>query len=254
MTTLKEAADQFNAALTEAVEGKTGDDRDAVIAEAAASLPPTVGQFKFDEGHRSATGNKSSQIRTLEAERDALQAKLAKAEERAQAAEDAVPDAESIKAPYVAEIADLTAKLDATKSDYEAKIAERDAETFLSGLQAKAAAIASEHGQRYFETELKAMKLDGRIRKTADGFEVMQPGKDIPYAATTPEALQDLVLSEMKGSAPSFALRSDVDAGGGASAGGHASGPATTAVFADVDAKYGGDKAQSSARERLGLN
>ena len=224
MPDLKAAAEQFAAALTESVEGKTGEERDAAIAEAAALLPSPVAQFKFDEGHRSATGKKSEQLKALESEKEASEKRAERAEARVQEIEAKTPDAESIKAPYVKEIEDLNQKLKDKDASHAAEIAERDSRAFTDTLKAKLNVAASKDGADYFDVKLAQLRQEGRIRTVTeeDGsvrFEVMQPGKEIPYAAATPEALVEVVSSEILSTAPAWTKRSDVDAGGGASVG-----------------------------------
>jgi hypothetical protein len=211
---------QVNAFLQEqvaaAAQGKDGRERDAATAEVLSNLAQPIRQFLHDGGHANATAQHKTKIRTLEAEKSALEEQVTAAQARIEEIEKQAPNAEQIKAQYRQEIEQIKATAEAL----EGQIRSLKTGSFTSRLLGQMGPRLSEDGLDWARTQVERMTLDGRIRPTDAGFEVLQPGKEIPYSATTEDELLSVVAGEVLKAARPWALKSGADGGGGTSGSG----------------------------------
>jgi hypothetical protein len=161
---------QVNAFLQEqvaaAAQGKDGRERDAATAEVLSNLAQPIRQFLHDGGHANATAQHKTKIRTLEAEKSALEEQVTAAQARIEEIEKQAPNAEQIKAQYRQEIEQIKAQHKATAEALEGQIRSLKTGSFTSRLLGQMGPRLSEDGLDWARTQVERMTLDGRIRPT----------------------------------------------------------------------------------------
>lgn len=214
---------EINKAIQEkvdaATEGKNEDEVDKAKAEVLKNLAHPIRQFIHDGGHKQATARSAEQIRQLESEKSDLEGKLKAAKEKLEKVEENVPDAEQIKEQYQQEIADLKKKHEGAVQELNGKISQLKTGGFTGKLLGHVGPKLSEAGEDWAKSKIMLMEQEGRIRPTETGFEVLQPGKKIPYTAETEDELIQVVSGEILDHAKPWALKGTSDSGGGSSNG-----------------------------------
>jgi chaperonin cofactor prefoldin len=226
----------------------------AKVADALHAGAPSIWQEVFNKGHATATAATSEKIRTLEAKVASTETDLTTAKAQLTEAEKGKPDVEKIRADYVKEIGDLTQKHEKAVNQLKTELEKERKSTIVSNLKAK---LVAKLDPDY--ADVQAAKADGRIRITATGHEIMQEGKEIPFAPASGQTAVDLLADEIVRATPAKFQLARTDTGGGTRSdagggGGGQGGLGAIRANAEKERKIAADRVGGkSGAERLGL-
>ena len=215
--TWEEINEAIKAKVDEATADKEGDEATKAKADVLKNMTHSVRQFIHDGGHKQATAQLNDKFEDLKSEKQALQTKIDQAESRIAEMEEEVPDADAIKEQYQQEVADLKKQHKETVEQLKGTVRDLKVGGVEGKILGRVGPKLSEEGEDWARTQVTMMKQQGRIRATDDGYEVLQPGKEIPYTADGEDELLSVVSDELLGKARSWALKSNGDKGGGSS-------------------------------------
>lgn len=212
----KEINEGIESLLSQAAEGKTGDEAKTARADALKSLGKSYTQPFFDAGFASADGKRKDEVETAEAKVKAAETALETAQAKLAELEKKNPDVTAIKEQYQKEILDLKATHQTEVEKLNGLVATKDVDGFLTRLRS-----TLERRVKPDTAELAILKMRERVRPTKDGgVEVLQEGKDIPYHASTLDELIGTIADDVYAKAPEDRRLSKADGGGGSDSGG----------------------------------
>jgi chaperonin cofactor prefoldin len=226
----------------------------AKVADALHSGAPSIWQEVFNKGHATATAAASEKARTLEARATGAETERDAARQQLTEAEKAKPDIAKIRADYQKEIGDLTQKHADEVAKLKSEVTTERKSTIVEKLKTK---LAAKLDPDY--ADVQATRADGRIRITATGHEIMQEGKEIPFAPASGQTAVDLLADEIIKAAPAKFQLAKTDAGGGTRSdagggGGGQGGLAAVRARAEAERKAAAERTGGkSGAERLGL-
>lgn len=211
----KEINEAIRSKISEATDGKTGEDAETARAEALKSLDKSFTQPFFDDGFKSADGKRKGELEAAEAAKKAAEAKLETTESRLTELEKKNPNVEAIKAQYDQELADLKTKHENELNQVRTTATQTKVDAFLTRVEASMRSKLT--GDR---AELAVYRLRDRVKPTdGGGIEVLQPGKDIPFHARTEDELISTIVDTAYNEAPESSRLSKADSGAGSQSG-----------------------------------
>lgn len=245
--------EEISAAITEKVgaakssvktEGMSAEEAEKAVNGALATelrnLPHEVRQFLHDGGHRQATAQNKEKLEALEAAKKALESEKTTLAQQVDAQakqireiEANVPDADKMREKLQKEFADREKELQTQRDEAitaaaelrESRKADR-VDGFESRLRGLLGSRVTEEGQEWMRNRVDRMRLDGRFlpREGEDGslsVAVLRPNSsELEYHASNSEELLSVVAQEVLEGAPKWAIKSNVQGGGGAGSGG----------------------------------
>jgi hypothetical protein len=229
---------------------------DDAIVSAIQTHGQPVYQIAHDRGHAAGTGKKGAEatalqtrVETAERERDEAKAALETLKGKA-------PDGEKLKAEYTTELQKAQEKFTAKEAALKATLKSTRLAWAKADLRAS---LVSDFkvDKDYAAVLVEKPEVIDRITHTDDGtLEVLQRGKQIPFAPGDGQTSIGLLAAELReGVNPKFIV-SDADSGAGAGNGNGAGGPKGfdfkkhgEKKKAEQDAK----KPEAGYRERLGI-
>jgi chaperonin cofactor prefoldin len=227
----------------------------AKVADALHSGVPSIWQEVFNKGHATATAASGEKVRTLETKVANTEAELTTAKQQLTEAEKGKPDVEKIRADFTKEIGDLTQKHEKEKNQLKADLERERKSTVVATLKA---ALGAKIDSDY--ADVQAQKAEPRIRITATGHEIMQEGKEIPFAPASGQTAVGLLADEIIKATPAKFQLAKTDTGGGSrndSGGGDGGGTGLANVRAVAEAQRKKEAELASSRTtgaaRLGL-
>jgi chaperonin cofactor prefoldin len=227
----------------------------AKVADALHSGAPSIWQEVFNKGHATATAASGEKIRTLEAKVTTAETDLNTTKQQLAEAEKGKPDIEKIRTDFTKEIGDLTQKHEKEKNQLKADLERERKSTVVEKLKT---ALGAKIDPDY--ADVQAQKAESRIRITATGYEIMQEGKEIPFAPASGQTAVGLLADEIIKAAPAKFQLAKTDTGGGSrndSGGGGGGGTGLAGVRAAADAQRKKEAEQAAGRTtgaaRLGL-
>lgn len=208
--------------IQEAIQAYMGEattaNRDAVVAAMQKNAQP-IFQHIHDIGHSAA--HKTARVQTKD-----LEKKLADAQEALTAAETRLteatanqPDVSKVHDQYKAEIQTLKAAHASALADMKASQVADKRE------RAKADLVASlvSKGVDKDYAEVQVAKAEGRMRFSEDGsLEILQAGKEIPFAPGDGQTAVGLLAEEIRTATPTKFVSTNADSGSGVGANGGA--------------------------------
>lgn len=231
---------------------------DDTIVQAFQTDGQPVYQLVYDRGHGAATGRKSTEVERLTTERDNAIRERDEAQAKLSEIEGSAPDAEKIREQYNAELEKAKLKAKETEEALKARLHKERVARARADLRTT---LVSKHSidPDYAEVLASRPDIEERFSFTDDGdVEVLQRGKQIPYAPGDGQTSVGLLAAELReGVNPKFVL-SGADNGSGANGnGGGGSGNGGGFDYKKHREKHEARQKESddspSAKERMGL-
>lgn len=198
---------------------------------------PALYQSVFQAGHDVGYGKKGAEL-------VAAQGKVTELEGRITALDTEVtklksnPDTAALHKQYAEERDKLVKEHAEAMSKVTGQIVSEKTSRYVTQLQQLLTAGEKRLQGDYATVLTEKADVRGRIKVNADGsWQVLQKGKDIPFAAATPEAAIAMLADELKSEAPAAFVLAGTDSGGGVTNGSSPLPPAGGSVFDKIRAE-----------------
>lgn len=238
------------------IEGDDADVPDETIVGVLHEAAHPVYQTVFNKGHSDATQRSQDKITAAESRATAAEAAATAAKEEANELRAKTPEAEKLKQQYDEAVKSLKKQHQQELDTLKEQNTKTALDRATADLRAKLVGRPFNLDPDYAEVIVNKPDVRSRMKFTNGALEVLQPGKDIPFAASEGQSPLDLLASELKKSTPAKFIVSKADGGAGSDndAGGGASGGLKSyrkTVEAEREAERKGEK--KSAKERMGI-
>lgn len=203
----------------EPAEGST-DIPDDKIAGVLQTKAHPVWQSIHDRGHAGATAKRQSEIERLTAERDTAKREADEARDKLEEERKKQPDSATIRAQYEEQERTLKKK----HEEREAALNSRIESLLVENAQSDLVRSLKAQGVDEDYATVLAAKPEVRARLKADAeestVEVLQRGKEIPFAPADGQTGVDLLAAELRPDVPAKFVVSKADTGSSTTGGG----------------------------------
>jgi uncharacterized phage infection (PIP) family protein YhgE len=219
--------------LIEAIKALTPEDK-AKFGDTLRTADASLYQGIFQSGFDTGFGKKEADLRTATERVTALTTELATATGEITKLK-SNPDTTALHTQYGGQIKELTDKHTAELAKLNGQIAEGRVNDFLGALKGALSSGDTRLQGDYVEVITQRADIRSRLKVNPDGSrQVLQKGKDIPFAVSSSDEALKLLAEEIKKEAPATFILAGTDKGAGTPGAGAPGGTPGATLFDKV--------------------